>query len=65
MAGTIDGGKKSAETIKKFHGREFYQEIGRKGGSKRNTITPKGFAALSTERLREIASKGGKKSKRT
>lgn len=32
MSGTREGGKKAAETNYQKHGRDFYREIGRKGG---------------------------------
>lgn len=64
MAGTIKGGRQAAATNKELYGEDFYKRIGAKGGLKKDTVTPKGFAALSTERRREIASKGGKAKKR-
>lgn len=60
MAGTKAGGVKAAATNIARHGREFYREIGRKGG--RNGHTG-GFAA--NPQLAKIAgAKGGKISKR-
>lgn len=32
MAGTVEGGRKARNTNYKLHGRNFYREIGRKGG---------------------------------
>ena len=60
MAGTKSGGKKAAETNMKRHGKNFYREIGRKGGRKGHTG---GFAANPT--LAKIAgAKGGRISRR-
>ncbi len=60
MAGTKSGGKKAAETNMKRHGRNFYRDIGRKGGRKGHTG---GFAANPA--LAKIAgAKGGRISRR-
>lgn len=61
MAGTKAGGKKTAATNLERHGKDFYREIGAKGG--RNGHTG-GFA--SNPELAKIAgAKGGRISKRT
>ena len=60
MSGTLDGGRKAAATNKAKYGKEFYADIGRKGG--RNGHTG-GFAA-NPELARIAGAKGGKKSKR-
>ena len=61
MAGTKAGGQKAAATNLERHGRDFYREIGAKGG--RNGHTG-GFA--SNPELAKIAgAKGGRISKRT
>lgn len=60
MAGTIEGGKKAAETNKKKHGERFYAEIGAKGG--RNGHTG-GFAA-NPDLARIAGAKGGRISRR-
>lgn len=60
MAGTVSGGKKAAQKNKELHGKDFYKEIGRKGGKNGHTG---GFAA-NPELAREAGRKGGKKSKR-
>lgn len=61
MAGTKTGGKKAAATNLERHGKDFYREIGAKGG--RNGHTG-GFA--SNPELAKIAgAKGGRISKRT
>lgn len=60
MAGTVNGGRRAAETNKKLYGKGFYGEIGRRGGLKK---VPKGFA-LNLERARSAGAKGGRISKR-
>lgn len=42
MAGTVEGGKRAAETNKRIHGEGFYARIGAKGGKNGHTG---GFAA--------------------
>jgi len=60
MAGTKAGGRKAAATNKAKYGRDFYAEIGRKGGKNGHTG---GFAANPA--LAKIAgAKGGRISKR-
>ena len=60
MAGTEAGGKKAALTNKTKYGKNFYAEIGRKGGMNGHTG---GFAANPA--LAKIAgAKGGSVSKR-
>lgn len=60
MAGTKAGGLKAAVTNKIKHGKDFYAEIGRKGGKNGHTG---GFA--SNPELAKIAGRiGGLKSKR-
>lgn len=69
MSGTISGGKKAAQSIKQRHGKNFYKEIGRKGG-KRSTTG--GFASqkvgkdglTGAERAKLAGAKGGRISKR-
>lgn len=60
MSGTRYGGLKAAETNKQKYGREFYQNIGRKGGK---ACVPKGFA-VNPELAKRAGSTGGKLSKR-
>ena len=60
MAGTKEGGKKAAEENKKRYGKNFYANIGRKGGKAGHTG---GFAA-DPELARRAGAIGGKKSKR-
>lgn len=69
MAGTIEGGRKAAETNLKKYGPDFYRWIGARGGSRGHTG---GFACESvgtdgltgSERARLAGAKGGKISKR-
>lgn len=69
MSGTLEGGKKAAKTNKKRHGKNFYRELGRKGGKAGNTG---GFASdkvgndglTGPERAKVAGSIGGKLSKR-
>lgn len=61
MAGTKLGGIKAAETNKKKYGREFYANIGRKGGK---ACVPKGFALMDERKVQEAGSKGGAISRR-
>ena len=60
MAGTKAGGQKAANTNKAKYGKDFYAEIGRKGG--RNGHTG-GFAA-NPELAKIAGAKGGRTSKR-
>lgn len=60
MSGTVNGGKKAAETNKKKNGADFYSRIGRKGGK---VCGVKGFA-LNIELAKEAGRKGGLLSKR-
>lgn len=60
MAGTKAGGRKAAITNKMKYGQDYYENIGRKGGTNGHTG---GFA--SNPELAKIAgAKGGRKSKR-
>lgn len=61
MAGTIEGGKKAAETNKRVYGKDFYGKIGQKGGRLGRTG---GFYA-NRELARTAGSKGGQISRRT
>lgn len=64
MSGTRSGGKKCAATNKEKYGDNFYRNIGRKGGIAPRK-GPRGFAAMTPERLREVSAKGGHNSDRT
>ena len=60
MAGTKEGGKKAAATNKSRHGKDFYAQIGAKGGKLGRTG---GFAA-NRELARIAGAKGGRISRR-
>ena len=60
MAGTRAGGLKTRETMYQKHGKDFYKEIGRKGGQNGHT----GGFASSQELAKRAGAKGGKISKR-
>jgi general stress protein YciG len=60
MAGTKEGGKRAAATIKAKHGSDFYKKIGAFGGSQGHTG---GFYA-NRELARIAGAKGGKISRR-
>ncbi len=60
MAGTKAGGRKAAATNKSKYGKDFYAEIGRKGGQNGHTG---GFAA-NPELAKIAGAKGGRISKR-
>lgn len=71
MPGTKAGGLKAAKTNKEKHGKDFYKNIGRKGG-KQIPKRPRGFASdvvgkdglTGAERSRIAGAKGGKISRR-
>lgn len=60
MPGTRAGGLKAAKTNRKKHGRNFYKEIGRKGGKNGHT----GGFASNPELARIAGAKGGRISRR-
>lgn len=60
MSGTKEGGRKAALTNRERHGKDFYANIGRKGGKKGHT----GGFYNDPERAAEAGRIGGKKSKR-
>lgn len=60
MAGTAAGAKKAAATNKARHGKDFYAQIGRKGGK---LGTTGGFYA-NRELARAAGAKGGRISRR-
>lgn len=60
MSGTIAGGKKAAATNYEKYGRNFYREIGRRGGLNGHTG---GFAG-NPELARRAGAKGGRISRR-
>ena len=60
MAGTKEGGKKTAATIKAKHGEDFYRLIGSIGGKNGNT----GGFYQNRELARIAGAKGGEISRR-
>lgn len=60
MGGTIEGGKRAAQTNKTRYGKDWYAKIGAKGGKKGTTG---GFYA-NRELAREAGRKGGLKSRK-
>lgn len=60
MSGTFVGGAKAAKTNKEKYGKDYYREIGRKGGK---STGYKGFATNPTL-ARLAGAKGGRISKR-
>lgn len=60
MTGTRAGGLKAVQTNLRRHGRDFFREIGRKGGQNGHTG---GFAA-NPELARIAGAKGGRISRR-
>ena len=65
MAGTLQGGKRAAQTNKERHGEDFYQRIGKLSNAswEKNGRKPRGFAA-NPERARAAGRKGGLKSRK-
>ena len=60
MAGTISGGLKAAKTNKERYGKDYYAEMGRKGGMNGH----KGGFAANHALARLAGAKGGRSSKR-
>lgn len=60
MSGTIEGGRKAAKTNIEKYGKNFYAEIGRKGGSKGHT----GGFASNPQLAKEAGRLGGQISRR-
>lgn len=60
---TPRGGDLVRETNYRKYGKDYYREIGRKGGSTKTDL-PKGFAAMTPEKRHEISVKGGKARKK-
>lgn len=61
MSGTKAGGQKIKETNLRKYGKNYYKEIGRKGGKAK---VPKGFAVMDKEAHKMASKKGGTISKR-
>ena len=62
MAGTIPGGIAAANTNKTKYGSDYYQKIGKMGGSVKSPT--KGFGSMSKEKIREAGAKGGRNSRK-
>ena len=65
MAGTLQGGKRAAQTNKERHGEDFYRRIGKLSNAswEKNGRKPRGFAA-NPELARVAGRRGGLKSRR-
>ena len=61
MAGTKEGGLKAAQSIKKKYGKDFYRNLGQRGGS---AAHPMGRGFQLSGKAAEAGRKGGKISKR-
>lgn len=61
MAGTKEGGLKTAATVKALYGEKYYENMGAIGG--KNGSAGKGFAA-NRELAAEVGAKGGRTSRR-
>ena len=69
MAGTLEGGKKAAETNKKKYGKDFYAIIGKKGGKNGHeggfaSVNPGKDGLTGPERAKKWGAIGGSLSKR-
>lgn len=66
MSGSRETAKKTAETNKRKYGESYYKDIQLLSVKKwkENGRKPRGLAALSPEKRREISSLGGKVSRR-
>ena len=62
MAGNKIGGLKAAKTNKKLHGKNYYKELGKLGGSVSHPSTR--YFAMNPELARIAGEKGGKASRR-
>lgn len=63
MAGSKAGAMKARETNLRLYGKDFYQRVGKMGGTTLKTM-PCGFASMDKETLSAISSKGGSASRR-
>lgn len=59
MSQTEAGASKTAATNKRNHGKDYYRKLGALGG-KAEHAKPRGFAAMSPERVKEASIKGYK-----
>ena len=62
MAGNKIGGLKAAKTNKKLHGKNYYKELGKLGGSVSHPGTR--YFAMNPEAAQKAGEKGGKASHR-
>lgn len=62
MSGNREGGLKAAKTNIEKYGKDFYSEMGRKGGSGHRP--EKRYFHMHPEVARIVGAKGGRKSKR-
>lgn len=62
MSGTLAGGKKAAKANIERHGKNYYSELGKRGGKAKHT-KPRGFAA-NPELAKRAGKLGGQLSKR-
>ncbi len=61
-----EAGRKGGVTTRKTHGREFYQEIGKKGGEERaREIREEGISPETREKLSKAGRKGGEATRET
>lgn len=62
MSGSREGGRKAAATNKAKYGKDFYANIGRKGGRKSHPETR--YFAMHPEVAKNAGAKGGRTSRR-
>lgn len=62
MSGSVAGGRKARDTNLARHGKDFYRELGAKGGAK--TGIAKGFALMTRAQHHAASVKGGSNSRR-
>ena len=63
MAGTVEGGKKTARTNIKKYGKDFYRELGRKGGKNGHTggfFANRDLARIAGAKVGKISRRGKK-----
>lgn len=62
MSQTKEGGQRTKQTIIDKYGPDYYQKIGKMGGSVKSPT--KGFGSMSKEKIREAGAKGGRNSRK-
>lgn len=62
MSGSREGGRKAAATNKEKYGKDFYANIGRKGGRKSHPETR--YFTMHPEVAKNAGAKGGRASRR-